>query len=93
MGLETLSVPMRLFGLNRERLCERLQALQDVPSSSIVLLEGGKQEMRYCSDHEPLFRQVGICCTVCESDSSLIPMSGSSLIPMPGSSLIPHVWF
>ena len=61
MGLETLSVPMRLFALNRERLCERLQALQDVPPSSIVLLEGGKQETRYCSDHEPLFRQVGIC--------------------------------
>ncbi len=58
MGQDTLRVPMRLFTLNRTELCETLKADQSVPQGAIVLLEGGKQEMRYCSDHEPIFRQV-----------------------------------
>ena len=59
MGLETLKVPMSLYALNRERLVAKLRARDDVPSEgAVVLLEGGKQETRHCSDHEPVFRQV-----------------------------------
>ena len=61
MGQDTLRVPMRLFNLNRAALRELLQANSSAPQGSIVLLEGGKQEMRYCSDHEPIFRQVYTC--------------------------------
>ena len=58
MGPKCLSVPMKLFALNRQRLCERLRAREDVPKNAIVVLQGGKQEQRYCTDHEPIFRQV-----------------------------------
>lgn len=56
-GGETLKVPMELFKENRQRLCEALRGHRTLPSDSFVLLQGGKGEMRYCSDHEPLFRQ------------------------------------
>jgi Xaa-Pro dipeptidase len=56
-GGETLKVPWELFKVNRQRLCETLRGHQTLPSDSIVLLQGGTSEMRYCSDHEPLFRQ------------------------------------
>ena len=56
-GGQTLKVPMKLFELNRQRLCEALRAHQELPLDSFVLLQGGPSEMRYCSDHEPLFRQ------------------------------------
>lgn len=58
MGKETLRIPMRLFSDNRERLCSRLRSHGDVPRGAVVLLQGGEQQMRYCSDHEPVFRQV-----------------------------------
>ncbi|XP_063970196.1 xaa-Pro dipeptidase-like isoform X2 [Lytechinus pictus] len=57
LGEHTLSVPRTLHATNRERLCKRLKADPQLPSGAIVLLQGGEQEMRYCSDHEPLFRQ------------------------------------
>ncbi|CAF1157602.1 unnamed protein product [Adineta steineri] len=56
-GAQTLKVPMELFKLNRQRLCEALRAHRTLPSESFVFLQGGASEMRYCSDHEPLFRQ------------------------------------
>ncbi|CAF0996440.1 unnamed protein product [Rotaria magnacalcarata] len=56
-GGQTLKVPMELFKENRQRLCEVLRCHRTLPPDSFVLLQGGKSEMRYCSDHEPLFRQ------------------------------------
>lgn len=56
-GGETLKVPMELFRLNRQRLCEALRSHRTLPADSFVLLQGGASAMRYCSDHEPLFRQ------------------------------------
>ncbi|CAF0961215.1 unnamed protein product [Rotaria sordida] len=56
-GSQTLKVPMELFKLNRQRLCEALRSHRTLPADSFVLLQGGTSEMRYCSDHEPLFRQ------------------------------------
>lgn len=56
-GNQTLKVPMELFRLNRQRLCEALRSHRTLPADSVVLLEGGQGQMRYCSDHEPLFRQ------------------------------------
>lgn len=57
LGRNSLKVPMRLFDGNRKRLLERLRARNDLPQSSVVLLKGGEAKMRYCSDHEELFRQ------------------------------------
>ena len=58
MGHETYKIPMRLFGLNRERLRKRLKDNESIPSGAVVLLEGGKETTRYCSDSAHLFRQV-----------------------------------
>ena len=59
MGAETLKVPMSLFSLNRQRLVKSLSDNPEIPNTgAVLLLEGGKQETRYCSDHEPVFRQV-----------------------------------
>uniref|UniRef100_A0A670K7V8 Xaa-Pro dipeptidase n=1 Tax=Podarcis muralis TaxID=64176 RepID=A0A670K7V8_PODMU len=57
LGNETLKVPAALFALNRTRLCERLRSNKDVPKKSIVLLQGGEQTNRYCTDTGVLFRQ------------------------------------
>ncbi|XP_076112841.1 xaa-Pro dipeptidase-like isoform X1 [Mytilus galloprovincialis] len=54
-GPHTLTVPAELFQENRQRLCERLKG--KVPTGAIVLLQGGESQTRYCSDHEPIFRQ------------------------------------
>jgi len=59
MGPHCLRVPMRLFALNRQRLCERLRGCKDVPHGAIALLQGGAQEQRYCTDTDIVFRQVG----------------------------------
>ncbi|KAL5021319.1 hypothetical protein ScPMuIL_000474 [Solemya velum] len=56
-GTHTIVVSMELFGLNRKRLCEQLRSSKNVPQGAFVLLQGGESETRYCSDHEPLFRQ------------------------------------
>ena len=58
MGPHCLRVPMRMFALNRQRLCHRLKECKDVPSGAIVLLQGGEQEQRYCTDTDIVFRQV-----------------------------------
>ena len=58
LGEKTLKVSMKLFAHNRKSLLDRLRKLNDLPKSSIVVLEGGKSETRHCTDHEKLFRQV-----------------------------------
>ncbi|XP_062997408.1 xaa-Pro dipeptidase isoform X2 [Elgaria multicarinata webbii] len=57
LGKETLRVPAALFALNRTRLCDRLRASNNVPEKSIVLLQGGEQTNRYCTDTGVIFRQ------------------------------------
>lgn len=55
-GNQTLSIPISLFAENRRRLCERLRA-KGLADGSVVFLQGGESQTRYCSDTEPLFRQ------------------------------------
>ncbi|XP_062356013.1 xaa-Pro dipeptidase isoform X1 [Cinclus cinclus] len=57
LGNETLKVPVALFALNRRRLCERLRQNKDVQKNSIVLLQGGEETQRYCTDTGIVFRQ------------------------------------
>ncbi|KAM4638294.1 xaa-Pro dipeptidase isoform 1-T1 [Amazona ochrocephala] len=57
LGNETLKVPVALFALNRRRLCDRLRLNKDVEKSSIVLLQGGEETQRYCTDTGIVFRQ------------------------------------
>lgn len=66
LGPSCLAVPMSLFSDNRQRLCKRLREGGEVPEGSIVVLQGGGQESRYCSDTEIVFRQVCILLCVCE---------------------------
>ncbi|XP_073441425.1 xaa-Pro dipeptidase-like [Dendrobates tinctorius] len=57
LGNETLRVPAALFALNRKRLCDRLRNNPDVPKDAIVVLQGGEETNRYCTDTGILFRQ------------------------------------
>ncbi|XP_068083318.1 xaa-Pro dipeptidase [Anabrus simplex] len=57
MGAHTLWIPMEMFAHNRRRLCERLRANREVPSCSVVLLQGGEGINLYASDVEYLFQQ------------------------------------
>ncbi|XP_043937818.1 xaa-Pro dipeptidase [Protopterus annectens] len=57
LGKETLKVPMKLFALNRRRLCERLKKNPDVPKNAYIVLQGGEQQQRYCTDTDIVFRQ------------------------------------
>lgn len=57
-GLFTLRVPMDLHDLNRKRLVEKLRSVSSLKEKkAVILLQGGPSVTRYCSDHEPLFRQ------------------------------------
>ena len=57
-GIHTLSVPLELHALNRSRLVKKLQELQELKGRrAVVLLQGGESATRFCSDHEPVFRQ------------------------------------
>lgn len=58
MGKDTLTVPMELFSENRQRLCERLRAREDVKLGALVVMQGGEQTQRYCTDTDIVFRQV-----------------------------------
>ena len=61
MGHETLKVSMKLHQLNRTRLSQRLLANKKIPKGAFVLLQGGSEFNRYCSDvNVTTFRQVGI---------------------------------
>uniref|UniRef100_A0A8D0GNR3 Xaa-Pro dipeptidase n=1 Tax=Sphenodon punctatus TaxID=8508 RepID=A0A8D0GNR3_SPHPU len=57
LGNETLRVPAALFALNRKHLCDRLRANKDVERNSIVVLQGGDESQRYCTDTGIIFRQ------------------------------------
>ncbi|XP_059680823.1 xaa-Pro dipeptidase isoform X2 [Gavia stellata] len=57
LGNETLKVPVALFALNRRRLCDRLRQNKDVQKNSVVLLQGGEETQRYCTDTGIVFRQ------------------------------------
>lgn len=58
LGNETLKVPLALFALNRQRLCERLRKNGAVQAGSVVVLQGGEEMQRYCTDTSIVFRQV-----------------------------------
>lgn len=58
LGNTTLKVPLALFALNRQRLCERLRRNQAVQAGALVLLQGGEDTQRYCTDTGVIFRQV-----------------------------------
>uniref|UniRef100_A0A6I8NAU7 Xaa-Pro dipeptidase n=1 Tax=Ornithorhynchus anatinus TaxID=9258 RepID=A0A6I8NAU7_ORNAN len=57
LGNETLKVPVALFALNRKRLCDRLRDNKAVQKNSFVLLQGGEETQRYCTDTGVIFRQ------------------------------------
>uniref|UniRef100_A0A8C2L9Y0 Xaa-Pro dipeptidase n=1 Tax=Cricetulus griseus TaxID=10029 RepID=A0A8C2L9Y0_CRIGR len=57
LGNETLRVPLALFALNRQRLCERLRKNAAVQAGSLVVLQGGEETQRYCTDTSIIFRQ------------------------------------
>uniref|UniRef100_A0A8I6A0W2 Xaa-Pro dipeptidase n=2 Tax=Rattus norvegicus TaxID=10116 RepID=A0A8I6A0W2_RAT len=57
LGNETLKVPLALFALNRQRLCERLRKNGAVQAGSAVVLQGGEEMQRYCTDTSIIFRQ------------------------------------
>ncbi|XP_038610523.1 xaa-Pro dipeptidase [Tachyglossus aculeatus] len=57
LGNETLKVPVALFALNRKRLCDRLRDNKAVQKNSFVLLQGGEETQRYCTDTGVVFRQ------------------------------------
>uniref|UniRef100_A0A8C5XNH9 Xaa-Pro dipeptidase n=1 Tax=Microcebus murinus TaxID=30608 RepID=A0A8C5XNH9_MICMU len=57
LGNETLKVPLALFALNRQRLVERLRKNPAVQAGSVVVLQGGEEAQRYCTDTGTLFRQ------------------------------------
>uniref|UniRef100_A0A7C8YNR0 Xaa-Pro dipeptidase n=1 Tax=Opuntia streptacantha TaxID=393608 RepID=A0A7C8YNR0_OPUST len=53
-------VPMKLHAINRDKLVEALQkhlAQSGRPVQGLVLLQGGEEKTRYCTDHVELFRQ------------------------------------
>jgi len=58
LGEHTLKVPAALFKTNRDRLAERLRKSAKAPSNAVVVLQGGAEATRYCSDVGPVFRQV-----------------------------------
>uniref|UniRef100_A0A8C9TCE4 Xaa-Pro dipeptidase n=1 Tax=Scleropages formosus TaxID=113540 RepID=A0A8C9TCE4_SCLFO len=57
LGKNTLRVSAALFAENRRRLCDALKAKADLLPRSVVLLQGGEQHQRYCTDTDVLFRQ------------------------------------
>lgn len=58
LGKDTLRVSAALFTENRRRLCVALKARDTLQPNSVVVLQGGEQKQRYCTDTDELFRQV-----------------------------------
>jgi Xaa-Pro dipeptidase len=59
-GLTTYAVPMSLHATNRSRLLSSISTIIRPGSraaAGLILLEGGKQQTRYDTDTEPIFRQ------------------------------------
>ncbi|KAL4613203.1 xaa-Pro dipeptidase [Arapaima gigas] len=57
LGKNTLQVSAALFSENRRRLCKALKTKASLLPKSVVLLQGGEQRQRYCTDTDILFRQ------------------------------------
>uniref|UniRef100_A0A7N6BYY9 Xaa-Pro dipeptidase n=1 Tax=Anabas testudineus TaxID=64144 RepID=A0A7N6BYY9_ANATE len=57
LGNDTLRVAAALFAENRGRLCRELKAKDGVVPQSVVVLQGGEQKQRYCTDTDLVFRQ------------------------------------
>uniref|UniRef100_A0A7N8XYL0 Xaa-Pro dipeptidase n=1 Tax=Mastacembelus armatus TaxID=205130 RepID=A0A7N8XYL0_9TELE len=57
LGHDTLRVSAALFAENRRRLCKGLKEKDGVVPQSLVVLQGGEQKQRYCTDTDLLFRQ------------------------------------
>lgn len=57
LGKDTLRVSAALFAENRRRLCQGLRAKEGVVPKSVVVLQGGEQKQRYCTDTDTVFRQ------------------------------------
>ncbi|CAI9100525.1 OLC1v1037645C1 [Oldenlandia corymbosa var. corymbosa] len=59
-SLSPPEVPMELHRLNRDKLLKSLRdhlSASSRPHHSFVLLQGGEEKTRYCTDHTELFRQ------------------------------------
>ena len=63
LGGDTHKIPLKLFAVNRERLCSKLKEEQ-CPQGAVVVLQGGEQQQRYCTDTDEVFRQVNSCVIV-----------------------------
>ncbi|KMZ73097.1 Xaa-Pro dipeptidase [Zostera marina] len=53
-------IPMELHALNRDKLVRSIRehlVSDSLPVTGFVVLQGGEQKTRYCTDHEELFRQ------------------------------------
>ncbi|XP_037104305.1 xaa-Pro dipeptidase [Syngnathus acus] len=57
LGNDTLRVSAELFAENRRRLCNGLRAKENLESNSVVVLQGGEQQQRHCTDTDVVFRQ------------------------------------
>uniref|UniRef100_H2MGT4 Xaa-Pro dipeptidase n=1 Tax=Oryzias latipes TaxID=8090 RepID=H2MGT4_ORYLA len=57
LGNDTLRVSAALFAENRRRLCQGLQGKEGMLPKSVVVLQGGEQQQRYCTDTDVVFRQ------------------------------------
>ncbi|KAK3570987.1 hypothetical protein QTP86_033195 [Hemibagrus guttatus] len=57
LGKDTLRVSAALFADNRRRLCVALKARDTLQPKSVVVLQGGEQKQRHCTDTDELFRQ------------------------------------
>ncbi|XP_075903136.1 xaa-Pro dipeptidase [Nelusetta ayraudi] len=57
LGNDTLRVSAALFAENRRRLCAGLKANDGLVPQSVVVLQGGEQKQRYCTDTDVVFRQ------------------------------------
>ena len=60
MGPQFLKVPMKLFAVNRQRVCEVLKSRSEVHDNAVIVMQGGEQTQRYCTDTDVVFRQVRI---------------------------------
>ncbi|GAA6071960.1 xaa-Pro dipeptidase, partial [Tachysurus ichikawai] len=60
MGKDTLRVSAALFTENRHRLCESLRSQDSLQPNSVIVLQGGEQTQRYCTDTDQLFRQTRV---------------------------------
>ncbi|KAH9623952.1 hypothetical protein KSS87_012296 [Heliosperma pusillum] len=59
-SLSPPTIPMQLHAFNRDKLGKSLQqhlSINNLPIHGFVLLQGGEEKTRYCTDHAELFRQ------------------------------------